>query len=348
MERRFGRSPAEPIKRRSYPSATSATRLGWAAALSSRPSSTTWVMHLNDAAHYTISQCEANNILIQLRLAAPVATPMILPQFVFGGGWYSALYFTNTGTTSGSFLVNFVADTGTALFVPSLGGSSTLVNLAPHATAVIEAPNNGPLSEGYASFSLPSGVMGYGAFRQSVPGIADQEAVVPFYTASSATARLTWDDTTYETGVAIVNPGSVSSSISVTAWDSLGSSFAGTTFTIAARSKLTAALRDLLPVGTIAGKERYGSLYGARGEHRGAGAALQRCGIFIDSSSESVGKSATTTPYSRRTAPPLNLPSREFIPPQLLTRQERARGGREFSGYECRLHRKLRFQRQPS
>lgn len=33
-------------------------------------SSTTWTMHLNDAAHYTISQCEANNILIQIRLAA--------------------------------------------------------------------------------------------------------------------------------------------------------------------------------------------------------------------------------------------------------------------------------------
>lgn len=28
----------------------------------------TWVMHLNDAAHYTISQCEANNIILQIRL----------------------------------------------------------------------------------------------------------------------------------------------------------------------------------------------------------------------------------------------------------------------------------------
>lgn len=44
-------------------------------------SSSTWVMHLNDAAHYTISQCEANNILIQLRLAvspAPQLTPDVL------------------------------------------------------------------------------------------------------------------------------------------------------------------------------------------------------------------------------------------------------------------------------
>jgi hypothetical protein len=29
----------------------------------------TWVMHLNDAAHYTISQCEADNIVLQIRLA---------------------------------------------------------------------------------------------------------------------------------------------------------------------------------------------------------------------------------------------------------------------------------------
>ncbi|MGA2717292.1 MAG: hypothetical protein ABSG41_29805 [Bryobacteraceae bacterium] len=32
-------------------------------------SSTTWLMHLNDAAHYTVSKCGADNILIQLRLA---------------------------------------------------------------------------------------------------------------------------------------------------------------------------------------------------------------------------------------------------------------------------------------
>jgi uncharacterized protein (TIGR03437 family) len=35
----------------------------------------TWVMHLNDAAHYTVSTDEANNILIQLRLAATGPAP---------------------------------------------------------------------------------------------------------------------------------------------------------------------------------------------------------------------------------------------------------------------------------
>ena len=36
----------------------------------------TWVMHLNDAAHYTFSQTEANNILVQLRLSPSIIKAM--------------------------------------------------------------------------------------------------------------------------------------------------------------------------------------------------------------------------------------------------------------------------------
>jgi sugar lactone lactonase YvrE len=43
---------------------------------------------------------------------------VVLPQFAFGGGWYSALYFTNTGNGAVSFTVNFLADSGTPLIVP--------------------------------------------------------------------------------------------------------------------------------------------------------------------------------------------------------------------------------------
>ena len=46
-------------------------------------STTTWIMHLNDAAHYTVDQCEANNILIQLRLATTSSDPST-PQPVPG------------------------------------------------------------------------------------------------------------------------------------------------------------------------------------------------------------------------------------------------------------------------
>jgi hypothetical protein len=53
----------------------------------------------------------------------------ILPQFAFGGGWYSAMYFTNGAGTPVSFTVHFISDAGTPLIVPALNGSSTQVTL---------------------------------------------------------------------------------------------------------------------------------------------------------------------------------------------------------------------------
>src|SRR5579862_60633 len=86
--------------------------------------------------------------------AAPAASS-VLPQFAFGGGWYSALYFSNLTGSPVSFPVNFVGDTGAALNVPALGGSTTSVNIAAFGTALIEAPNVGSLVQGYAAFTLP-------------------------------------------------------------------------------------------------------------------------------------------------------------------------------------------------
>jgi hypothetical protein len=154
--------------------------------------------------------------------SATTVPPTVLSQFAFGAGWYSALYFTNTGSTSVSFSVNFTGDNGSPLMVPSLGGSSTTLNLAPLATAIIEAPNNGSLSQGYASVSLPAGVQGYGVFRYSSPGIPDQEAVVPLSSGFSGTSTLIWDDTNYVTSVAIVNPSPLPTMVNITVWDNNG------------------------------------------------------------------------------------------------------------------------------
>jgi hypothetical protein len=56
--------------------------LGMGGRIIQQTSSTTWLMHLNDAAHYTLDQCEANNILIQLRLDSSSVNgpPMIFVQ----------------------------------------------------------------------------------------------------------------------------------------------------------------------------------------------------------------------------------------------------------------------------
>jgi hypothetical protein len=129
-----------------------------------------------------------------------------MAQFAFGGEWYSALYFTNLSSTAASFTVTFTADDGTPLTVPSVAGSSTVVNLAPVGTAIVEAPNAGVLVQGYVTFALPGGVVGYGVFRSSQAHLPDQEAVVPFADMSSTVTTLIWDDTNLVTAVAILNP----------------------------------------------------------------------------------------------------------------------------------------------
>src|SRR5579864_5162367 len=170
----------------------------------------------------------------------------VLPQFVFGGGWYTALYFTNTNGSPVTFPVNFVSDTGTPLVVPSVNGSTANVSLVAHGTAIIEAPNNGNLVEGYASFTLPAGVTGYGVFRHSMPGQPDQEAVVPLSNAQATSNFLTWDETNLTTGVAIVNPSSAANTVAVTVWDENGNSKGTSSVALPAGNK-TAALLPSLP-----------------------------------------------------------------------------------------------------
>ena len=169
----------------------------------------------------------------------------LLPQFVFGGGWYSALYFTNATGAAVSFPINFVSDAAASLTVPSLGGASTQVSLAPQGTAIIEAPDAGSLLEGYAGFTLPAGVYGYGVFRQSIPGVQDQEAVVPFSDANATGETLIWDDTNYTTAVAIANPSPVATTVSVVLLDQNGNPIGATSITQPAGSKTETTLRSL-------------------------------------------------------------------------------------------------------
>ena len=185
--------------------------------------------------------------------AAP-APSSVLPQFVFGGGWYSALYFTNLTGAAVSFPVSFVGDAGTPLTVPSLGGSTTQVKLAAYGTAIIEAPNVGSLVQGYAAITLPSGVFGYGVFRQSVPGQSDQEAVVPLSDAGASSNTLTWDERNLVTAVAIVNPGSTAATVAVTLWDEDGNTIGTSSVALLPNSKTAAALRSLSGLSGMVGK----------------------------------------------------------------------------------------------
>jgi len=180
------------------------------------------------------------------------APPQILSQFAFGGGWYSALYFTNSSGAAVSFPVTFTGDNAIPLAIPSIGSSAT-VNLAPQGTAIIEAPNVGSLSQGYVTASLPSGVTGYGVFRQSVPGVPDQEAVVPLSSVSSTSTTLIWDDTAYTTAVAIANPSTVPVTVSIMVWNSAGSVIGTSSIGLNAGAKTESTLRSLPGLSAVVG-----------------------------------------------------------------------------------------------
>ena len=182
------------------------------------------------------------------------AVPVVLPQFVFGGAWYTALYFTNTGSVSVTFSVSFVAENGAPLNVPSMGGSNVNLTLPPHATAMLEAPNIGPLTQGYARVLLPAAVKGYGVFRQTVAGINDQEAVAPLSSSSSAVSTLVWDESNFTTGVAVVNLSSQSNTIGVAARDLTGTTVGTSFLTLPANGKIAFALKDLPGLAGVVGK----------------------------------------------------------------------------------------------
>jgi len=187
-----------------------------------------------------------------------VATPlpvtgMILPQLAFGGGWYTALYFTNTTTAPISFTVSFTGNDGNPLTIPALGGSSVTVNLAARGAALIEAPNVGSLVQGYVTATLPTGVTGYGVFRQSVTGVPDQEAVVPLSGNTATTSTLLFDDTKYVTGVAVVNLASVNNTITATARDNQGNTLGTGTIPLAPNAKTALVLRNIPGLARIAG-----------------------------------------------------------------------------------------------
>jgi len=184
-------------------------------------------------------------------------TESVLPDFAFGGGFYSAIYFANTGSSAVAFPVNFFADAGGPLTVPSLHGSTTTINLPPQGTAIVEAPNDGPLVQGSASTFLPSGVVSYGIFRKSTAGVPDQEVIVPLSEASSTLRTLVWDDTNYVTAVAVVNPSAVTNIVTITVRDNAGNLIGNPTVLLSPHAKLAVVLRDLPGLAGVAGKRGF-------------------------------------------------------------------------------------------
>jgi hypothetical protein len=201
----------------------------------------------------TLASVFATHLSATIAAADTPTTSFVLPQLAFGGGWYSAVYFTNTSNSAASVSVNFVGNDGTPLSVPGIGTSKT-VSLAAQGTQILEALDTGSLTQGYIVVSIPSNVSAYGVFRQSVPGIADQEAVVPLSKLTDRLNTLIWDDTSHTTAVAVVNPSTTAVTVNVTVRDGSGNALGTATIQLAAGAKTASVLRDLPGLAGMAGK----------------------------------------------------------------------------------------------
>jgi len=185
-----------------------------------------------------------------------------LPQFVFGGAWYTALYFSNTTSGPLSVQTRFVADNGSALSSPLVGlGSVTsqTVNLAGGATATLEALNGGTSGQGWVEATLPSGVTGYAVFRQVIPSRENQEALVPLTSESNQAADLVYDDTAFDTSVAFLNPSDQQTTVTITIHNATGSQTGITQVALAPRTKTATRLRDLPGLSAMLGNRGWAS-----------------------------------------------------------------------------------------
>src|SRR4029079_3826345 len=63
---------------------------------------------------------QSSNVFAFTVQSAQVTT-FAVPQFTFGGGWYTALYFANTTSAVARVQVSFLGNDGTPLIVPLLG-----------------------------------------------------------------------------------------------------------------------------------------------------------------------------------------------------------------------------------
>jgi len=181
-----------------------------------------------------------------LATSVPLGTGA-LPQIAFGGGWYTALQFANTGDSATSVAISFYDMNGQPLNVPAAGGTSTTLNLAAMGSVMLEMPNTGPLNQGWARVNLPGSVIGYGIFRQSAAGRPDQEAVVPLTRTDSSFSTLIFDDTAFTTAVAFVNPASAPGSVTISARDENGLDLGSTAVALAPNARQAVNLRALLP-----------------------------------------------------------------------------------------------------
>lgn len=186
-------------------------------------------------------------------------TTKVLPLFTYGSpsatvSFYTGIYVTNTTNASVSVPVRFRTDEGMDVNVPGFG-AAPMLNVPANGTAVIDSPATGAFSSGWAEITLPPGVVGYGVFRQVVPGRFPQEAVVPLSDDSKIAYNLTFDDTSgLTTSFAVANPGDTAINVQLVARDLAGVQLGAAQLTLQPRNKQASRLIDVPGLASVAGK----------------------------------------------------------------------------------------------
>lgn len=186
-------------------------------------------------------------------------TAKVLPQLAFGsqagaGAWYTAVYLHNPTGNAVQVPLSFFAADGTPQTISSLGGATTTVSLAPKSTGIVEAPNVGPLTQGWVLAQMPEGVIGYGIFRQSVQGNNDQEGTVPFSSTTSPGAVLVFDETQFDTAVSVLNPTATDVTVVITVRDEQGGLIGTSTLPLGAKKREAFVLKGRAELAAMQGK----------------------------------------------------------------------------------------------
>ena len=171
-----------------------------------------------------------SRVAVKARISASESHPnvvvfigdRVIPQFVDGGGWKTSITMVNLENHSTSFKVLFFQDNGTDLAVQVLGQGTVIgmnISLNTAGSATFETAGLAPnLASGWALISQTTNdsVGAFAVFRQSVPGRADQEAVVPVVNQFESHFVLPFDNTAFTTAAAFANPTTQSVVIPVT------------------------------------------------------------------------------------------------------------------------------------
>ena len=180
-----------------------------------------------------------------------VSKDLIVPQVVDGGNWNTVITLVNTDAVPAPFTVKFWQQNGTPMSV-SLDGigtvSSYLDTIPVGGTRILNTTGLGStISSGWAQVSIQNSVGGTAILRQ--PGTSgDSEAAVPAAAPPGQSFVLPFDNVAgFQTGLALINPGSSDSTIAVGVRDEDGNQIASDSITLPPHGSQASFLQDKYP-----------------------------------------------------------------------------------------------------